>query len=45
MATYTGVVTTGLQHVVFTRDSAGTVKTFVNDVLVASGTIDRKSVV
>jgi VCBS repeat-containing protein len=39
LTTNTGTVTTGLQHVVFTRDSAGVVKTFVNDALVVSGTI------
>jgi hypothetical protein len=37
--TATGVVTTGLQHVVFTRDSAGNAKTYVNGTQVATGTL------
>jgi VCBS repeat-containing protein len=39
LATGTGVVATNLQHVVFTRDSAGNAKTWVNGTLITSGTL------
>lgn len=35
----TGSLTTALNHVVYTRDSAGNARLYVNNVLVASGTI------